>query len=283
MMTRNQVRPQKTNVRKGTRLPYNAAVQERYSKTLVALVKQMTSQCQREVTKFFKTDTAKEFYAEDSIAMDDSISAQAKILTNALMKKFNQLFADKAQELAKAMLEQTNSVSAHSLHSSLKELSDGLSIKTNFLTSDLQDIVAASVTENVGLIKSISQKYLTDMQGAVMRSITTGNGLADLVPFFSHYEGVTIRRARLIAHDQTKKALSNINAARMEKLGVEKYIWVHSNGGQHPRDLHLALDGTVQSLSNPPVIQENPLVRGKPGDLINCRCTMQPVIEFEDE
>jgi hypothetical protein len=35
------------------------------------------------------------------------------------------------------------------------------------------------VTENVGLIKSIPTQYLGGVQGAVMRSITTGNGMQD--------------------------------------------------------------------------------------------------------
>ena len=122
------------------------------------------------------------------------------------------------------------------------------------------------------------------MTGAVMRSITTGKGVADLVPFFDRYEGITIRRARIIANDQTKKAYSNMNAIRMQKLGVDKYEWVHSSGGQEPRELHLHLNGSICSLKDPPIIQyakgNQPEIRGKPGDLINCRCTMRPIIDF---
>jgi uncharacterized protein with gpF-like domain len=73
----------------------------------------------------------------------------------------------------------------------------------------------------------------------------------------------------------------------MDKLGIDKYEWLHSAGGQKPRQLHQHMSGKTYSLSNPPIIQQakgsQPEVRGKPGDLINCRCRMVPIIQFEEE
>ena len=48
------------------------------------------------------------------------------------------------------------------------------------------------MTENVGLIKSIPAQYLNGVQGAVMRSITTGNGMQDLVPYLQKHKGITL-------------------------------------------------------------------------------------------
>ena len=68
------------------------------------------------------------------------------------------------------------------------------------------------------LIKSIPEQYFKDVTGSVMRSITTGNGLADLVPEIKKYDGQTERRAKLLALDQTRKAYNSINKQRMQSL-----------------------------------------------------------------
>lgn len=266
---------------RGTPLHYSAASQERYAKKLTALVKQMTSQTERELIKFFKSPVAESFFAEDANA-----GSQARKLTNEITRRFNQLFASKAKPLSEQMVNDADRASSVALHSSLKQLSGGLSLKTTVVTGPMKEIMTAQVAENVALIKSISNDYLNQVQGAVMRSITTGNGLEDLVPFLQKYEGVTIRRARLIASDQTKKAFSNLNAERMKKAGVDQYEWVHSAAAKEPRELHVAMIGQIFSLDKPPIIQYAkgtlPEVRGKPGDLINCFCLMRPIITFDD-
>ncbi len=265
----------KSHVFYGKPLNYNAAVQDRYVKELTALVKQMTAQTQREVTKLFKAQGVL-----DS-AMDADIASQSRILTNALMSKFDQLFNRKAKTIATKMVDSSAAASKTALHSSLKEMSGGLSLKTDLMTKTLSTTLKAVVTENVGLIKSIPQEYMMTVQGDIMRAISTGQGLADIVPALEQYEGVTLRRARNIALDQTRKAYNGINKARMQAIGVKRFEWVHSGGGQMPRELHIEMDGNIYSFDDLPVIDERTGEKGIPGQAINCRCTMIPVIEFE--
>jgi SPP1 gp7 family putative phage head morphogenesis protein len=134
----------------------------------------------------------------------------------------------------------------------------------------------------VSLIKSIPEEYFAKVAGAVARSISSGNGLQDLTAFFAEQDGVEARRAKNIAIDQTHKAYNGLNAERMKRQGVGKYEWVHSGGGLHPRPLHQSYHGRIFSFDKPPVIDERTGARGIPGQAINCRCTMVPVIEFED-
>lgn len=266
---------------KGTALQHNAAIQERYYAELAAMVKQMTDQTKREIVRNFKTT------GEEHFAMDDSISSSSRILTNALRRKFLKLFAQKSKVIAGRMISATDKSSSSSLHASLKQLSGGLSLGTRVFNDQTNEIIKASIAENVSLIKSIPAQYFTAIEGAVMRSITTGNGLEDLVPFFKAHEGITLKRARLIAGDQSRKVYVNITASRMKELDVDKYLWRHSSAAEEARPLHLQLNGTIQSLSNPPIIQyakgNQPEIRGKPGDLINCLCLMVPVLTFDKE
>ncbi len=263
---------------KGTALAYPAGVEARYVKALSSLTAQMTAQVTREIKRLFDTDHAAAHFAQDA-----TISSQSRILLSALRSKFSELFAKRAKTLAEQMVGGAERAGGSALHSSLEALSGGLSMKANVTSPALQNIYKASVTENVNLIKSIPAEYLKDVEGATMRSITTGNGLQDLVPALEKYEGQTHRRAKNIALDQTRKAYNSINKGRMQGIGVKKFQWNHSGGGAHPREDHIAMDGQIFSFDDLPVIDERSGERGIPGQAINCRCTMTPVFDFSDE
>lgn len=268
---------------KGAPLNYNAAAIARYYKKLQRLVDAMTADVERRLERFFKADHAQEYFAQDA-----SVASQARILMNELSDKFDTLFSVNAKPFAHGMTDDAIKSSEVALKSSLKELSGGLTLNTDILTGPLKDVLTATIAENVGLIKSISAQYLQGVQGAVMRSITTGNGLADLVPFLQTHKGVTLRRARTIANDQTRKAFNNINKERMTRMGLDEFEWLHSGGGAHPRQYHQqsyksgGLNGGVYSLTNLPVIDKKTGERGIPGQLIKCRCRMRPVIKFNE-
>lgn len=262
----------------GTTLMPPAGVGVRYVKDLGALTAQMTAQVSREVLRMYQGEAAATFFAQDA----KSVGSEARILVNSLQARFQDLFNKKAKILADRMVRGADKASASSLHTSLEKLSGGMSLKTNLMTPALSNVYKATVAENVGLIKSIAGEYLEKVQGAVMRSITTGNGLQDLVPALQQYEGQTHRRARNIALDQTRKAYNSINKGRMQAVGIQRFKWHHSGGGAHPREDHIAMDGNVYSFDDLPVIDQRTGERGIPGQAVNCRCTMSPVFVFDE-
>lgn len=267
----------KPKVIRGKGLMPNAAVEQRYYDRMRKLILRMSEMTQRHLLKEFRADHAEEFFA-----MDADMASQARILLNALQRVFDQMFGDVAKPLSEQFVDDTDKASGAALRSSLKQLSGGLTLKMDLITGELGTVITASINENVALIKSIPQQYMTQVKGAVMRSITTGQGLADLVPFLKKQEGVTLRRARLIAEDQTRKAYSSMNNLRMQDAGIEDFEWRHSGGSQHPRRLHVDMSGNIYSLKNPPVIDEKTGQRGLPGYLINCKCFMVPVVKFNE-
>lgn len=260
---------------RGTPLSNPSIVQARYESKLDQLIDRMADETLQLLTRFFHEPHAVEFFAEDA-----SVSSQARILTNHLTRRFNKLFADHAPDLAEQQANAVDKASSNALHSSLQKLSGGLSLSTTTLAGPLTDILSASITENVTLIKSISQQYLTGVQGAVMRSITTGQGLHDLIPFLEKHKGITKRRAAMIAGDQTRKAYNNLNRGRMEKVGLKKFGWLHTGGSQHPRKLHQSYNERIFSFDDLPVIDEDTGEKGIPGQAINCHCRMFTVLDF---
>lgn len=270
------VAPRKKVVLKGTTLSYNAAIQQRYVAALEKLVHRMATVTKREVVKLFETSTAKVYFAQDA-----NIASQSRILTNALTKKFEGLFNLWAKPLAEKMIKQSSRASASALKISLKKLSGGVTLKTNTINSTLKTALKAAVEENVALIKSIAIDYQARVQKSVMRSITTGRGLQDLVPALEKYEGISKRHAKNMALDQTRKVYSTLNRDRLQESGVSEFEWLHSGGGQHPREEHIALSGQVFRFDDPPIINEKTGTRGLPAEEPNCGCTMTPVVNFE--
>lgn len=263
-------------VMRGSRLALPASVADRYAKKLQALADEMTAITRREVEKLFQHDDVQKHFA-----MDISPSAQARILTNSLKDRFEQLFGRMARPLASQMMGQANKSSAGATYESLKDLSGGLSLKTTVVTGPMKEFMIGTIAENVSLIKSIPSEYFPKVQGAVLRSITQGNGMQDLAPFFEDQEGITARRAKNIAYDQTHKAYNGLNQGRMQAAGVKSFEWVHSGGGQKPRPMHVEMSGNIYSFDKLPIIDEDG-TRGIPGQAINCRCTMVPIIKFDE-
>src|SRR6185437_1982724 len=248
----------------GTSLNYNASQQVKYKTALHKLVDRMTLETRKQLIRLFNGEIADEYFdqQEEAAAMDASITSKARKLMNALTAKFYRLFALRAPDLAKAMVKGADKTSKSTLHESLKQLSGGLSLKTGVVPKGMEDVSKAIIAENVSLIKSIPSQYFKDITGSVMRSITTGNGLQDLIPAISKYTGQTKRRATNIALDQTRKAYNSINKQRMQSLGVKKFKWIHSGGGQHPRQSHMAMSGNIYSFDDLPVINQEQVAKG---------------------
>ena len=276
---------------RGRQLNYNAAIQGKYTRELQILVEKMVESASKSILRLFKSDTGQEFREQQKevAAMDESLSSQARILSNALLSKFSKLFALKAKGLAENMTLATFKVSKSTLHESLKQLTGGLSLKTGVIPKGLEEVANALIAENVSLIKSIPQTYLKNVTGAVMRSITQGHSVLTLTQEIAKYSKQSKRHVRLLALDQTRKAYNSINKQRMQAVGIKQFEWIHSGGGQHPRKSHEALSGKIFSFDDLPVINleqvqkvyEGP-IKGIPGQAINCKCTMRPVIKFEE-
>jgi SPP1 gp7 family putative phage head morphogenesis protein len=280
---------------RGTPLIVNASLQAKYVRALKKLTLQMTKETKEQVAKLFRGELADNYFtiqkeAASAVAMDASLTSQAKKLMNKLTAKFTQLFNSSASSLAERMLNGTLTSTSTTLHTSLKQLSGGLSLKTGVVPSGMEDVSKSIVNENVQLIKSIPQEYLNDVSGAVFRSITTGAGIATLIPELSKYAGISDRRVKLMALDQTRKAYNTIAKQKMINIGVGQFEWLHSAGGQKPRQSHIAMTGNVYSFDDLPIINQEQVDRGYeapergiPGQAINCRCKMIPVIPLDSE
>jgi hypothetical protein len=235
---------------------------ERYSAEITKLLRLMYREYRAELVKTFDDTPA--------IVMDASIANKASVALNALKRRFARLFRECAPVIVEHMLKGVDKASTDTLNTSLKELSGGITLKTDKMPAALKQVVQSAIKENVALIKSIGEKYHTQIEGSVMRSLQPGGrGLADVREFLDKYEGITDRRRDLIAMNQVRRVSAAIQVEKAKSAGVKEFVWRHSRGGAHPREIHERLDGKVFTLDNLPVIDKDG-TRGLPGSLPNC-------------
>lgn len=246
-------------------------IASRYRRSIRKLVDRFGKDVHRQVKRLF------ERVAVDA-AMDDSIASQSRILINALLRKWEPVFRDKSKRYTDRMVGETLKQSNTSVSASLKEISKYFTLDPDRIDEETREIIKASTEEAANLIKLIPQKYLGKIQGAVMRSITSGEGLKELLPVMNKYYGEMKRHSRNVALDQTRKAYNSITAGRLKALNVQEFEWIHSGGGQHPRKQHERWSGRVFRFDKLPVDERfGPVL---PGQAINCKCTMRPVIRI---
>jgi uncharacterized protein with gpF-like domain len=284
-------------VLKGTDLAIPVGVSERYSRKLRALTREMVATTKHELENLFRhPDVQAHLRAVAPIqyAMDISPASQSRILTNKLKDRFEGLFAQASKPSAEMMVNEADDASKAQVATSLRQLAQGVELKVSLTSATMAEFKKAIIANNVSLIKSIPSEFFRDVQQAVLSSITDGKGLEDLSAFFKNadhdtkYDNQWERRANNIALDQTRKAYNGLNKIRMSDSGVRKFQWIHSGGGLHPREHHLlpwpeGLNGGIFSFDKLPIIDESTGERGIPGQAINCKCTMVPVVDFKGQ
>lgn len=207
-----------------------------------------------------------------AVAMDASPAAVMRNAVRNLARRWGKSFDSLAQKLAARFAGDALKNADVSLHNALETAGFTVEFK---MTPQMNNALQATITENVGLIRSIPEKYFTEVEGLVMRSVARGRDLGYLTDELQKRYGITRRRAALIARDQNNKATSVMQAARQRSLGITQGIWRHSHAGKNPRPSHLKADGEVFDLSKGMKLDGKWVM---PGEEINCRCTWSPVI-----
>jgi SPP1 gp7 family putative phage head morphogenesis protein len=213
-----------------------------------------------------------------SMAMDAKRLEPSELLRRALerwgglwVRKLDRLSLDLATSFASKAFRATESA----MKQSFKKAGFTVAFKP---TKGSKQAFAAVLQENVGLIKSIPQQYLKDVESQVWQAVMRGSDLRTLTDNIQQKYGVAHRRAAFIARDQNAKAKATIENTRRLELGIEEAVWMHSAAGKEPRPTHVAMDGKTYKLKEGMYDSaEGEYIL--PGQLINCRCVSKAVIE----
>lgn len=246
----------------------NFGIEKDYRTTLVREIDAMA----RSIEYFVKAAYRKD---PPELAQDATPAANLRKAVNKLAKQWQKRFDNLSKQLADHFAEAVQKRSKEGLRSALRR--SGIAVKFEPTAAE-RDVMAASVAENVQLIKSIPEQYLLQVQGSVMRSVQTGRDLGQLTEELQKHHGVTRRRAAFIARDQNNKATAAMTRARQAEMGITTAVWQHSAGGKHPRPSHVANSGKRYDISTG-WYDPDAKVYTWPGVLPNCRCVSRTVIE----
>lgn len=277
---------------------YSPALERQYRIELKGLVDKMLKEVAEKIVNAYRKNKSGFTFATDGAF--SNIDEQLKDLE----KKYREIFARQGEEVAKRMVMRQLKYNRSSFTKIMKKLvpndEEIPTLAGSIIPRDMEQIIKASIMENVSLIKSIESKYFEQITGSVARSMQAGGSIKQLRQEILHYNGMTRRRADIIANDQTRKAYMSINLRNLSKAGIQKVEWVHSGGGYTVREYHYrkwdgvsgkddgrpnGLNGYIFDIDKPPVIQlqqkNQPEVRGYPAQLPNCKCVLRAVIELD--
>ena len=208
----------------------------------------------------------------EMLAMDKSPAAELRDAMARLSRRWLRKFSDMADQLAgwfsKASQERYDAALKHILKKG------GWTVEMK-MTREVNDVVQASIAENVTLIKSIAQQHLNEVSGLVMRATQAGRDMKFLTDELEKFLPKARNRAALIARDQTNKATAAVTRARQTELGITHAIWLHSSGGRFPRASHVQMSGKPYSIADGVVLDGEKVW---PGTAINCRCVSKSIV-----
>ena len=208
----------------------------------------------------------------------------ATLAFDDLTRRWTAIFSNDGENIAGAMSLGALKANDNAIPKTMANIGKAISLEPSEV---LKAKIAASSAEAAALIKRVPSENIQQIQGDVMRSITQGEGLKDLLPALREREVKVKNWAHNVALDQTRKVYGTINRTRMQEVGVKKFEWVHSGGSNEPRKHHMmrfpaGLNGGIFSYDNPPIIDPRTGERGFPSQAPFCGCIERPIVEIED-
>ena len=246
----------------------NAGIQAAYKRRLLTLVNEMIDSYKYWLIAAHRAHPP-------ALAQDETPSKALEIEIRKLGRRWKRKFDEMADKLAEYFAKSTRARSDAALRKIFKDA--GWSVPMPKMTRTMRDVMTATITENVSLIRSIPEQFHTQIEGLVMRSFVVGGDLQQLTGDLQKRFKVTRKRAELIARDQTIKATSAFARVRYLDMGIKEAVWMHSGAGKEPRPTHVRNSGKRYDIERgwfDPAVGEYI----HPGQLINCRCTSRPVV-----
>lgn len=151
------------------------------------------------------------------------------------------------------------------------------------LTPERRRRIADEWATNMDLwVKDFTEKEILRLREQVKKVTFSGNRFETLVKTIQASYGVSARKAKFLARQETNLLLTKFKETRYVDAGVYEYRWRCVAGSPaHPvRPSHKALDGKVFRWDDPPITTApgEPVRRNNPGQDYNCRCGAIPLI-----
>jgi len=149
------------------------------------------------------------------------------------------------------------------------------------VSPEIRATMEAAAIQNANLIKSIPERYLNNVANSVLTNMRTGLLPREVAKQIENEYGVTQRRARFIARDQTAKVNGELTKQRQLDAGYLYFKWLDGDD-ERVRASHRAIAEAdvgygkgVYRWDDLPTNERGERIQ--PGSDFNCRCSSRPV------
>ena len=208
----------------------------------------------------------------------DAAGTDLRARINKLKEMFAKRFPKRAtRRLATRVYDRADEYSYNSMNGAVKTLD--VDLAKSIKASGLSSFANIAIQNQVDLITSIGDTYFNKIESTVYNGVMNGEDFEMLGKKIQNIAGVTAKRAKFIARDQTATLNSNLSRKRAETAGITEGVWIKTKPSKTstytPRESHNKADGKVFKLDKGLLVEGEYIFPGQP---INCTCTMSYII-----
>lgn len=194
-----------------------------------------------------------------------------KNVSNNLSWELNKLLAEwesKSSDISKTLAKKVSSQIKNYVDTNYMSMGEEFKLKS--LSKEDKNALSAIYQRNLNLIKSIPRDIIERYRSYLLNNVNSFNR-ENVYKVAKTFEGISNRRAKLIARDQTQKAVSGYTQARAQHLGFKYYEWVTAGDERVSTD-HRHLQGRIYEYGKPTAVIDSYGTLGHPSERVNCRC-----------
>lgn len=138
--------------------------------------------------------------------------------------------------------------------------------------------ITENLTENLDLyIKDFAEEKIPELRHMVEANLQAGGRIDRLSKMIEAQYGVTKRKAKFLASQETSLLTAKFREERAVAAGSASYVW-HTRRDNKVRHDHEELEGKTFLWSDPPIVDRARNRRAHPGEDWGCRCSARPII-----
>ena len=155
------------------------------------------------------------------------------------------------------------------------------------LRQDGYRIMEGQIIENVSLIKTLPEDIANKIVRDIAEYALQGKRAESIERLIVDKTNKHSRAsARLIARTEVSKTSTALTKARSEQLGIQWYVWRTALDGNRVRLSHQIMEGVLVNWNNPPspeaLAGEKNVGHYHAGNIWNCRCYAEPLLDIDD-
>lgn len=189
--------------------------------------------------------------------------------------KYSELIDPWARVQSAKMLDQVAKANRRSYNAKAKQI--GLRLKLDIRNSEVGQVAAALMAEQVALIKSIPLRAGERAQKLAQEAFLSGGRASAVAAELLDSTDVSEAQAATIARTEVARSNASFTQARAIKVGATGYIWRTTMDGAE-RDSHRKMNGKFVEYAKPPRLTDG--TQGHAGTFPNCRCYQD--VQFDD-